>query len=59
MIQAAKTNKVVFMEALKSTLLPNFKAIQDNLLSWGKFVVILRAIANIPQGMMLISREPY
>lgn len=31
MIEAARTNKVVFMEALKSTLMPNFKAIQDNI----------------------------
>ncbi|MDD9266965.1 Gfo/Idh/MocA family protein [Paenibacillus sp. GCM10023248] len=31
MIEAARSNKVVFMEALKSTLMPNFRAIQDNL----------------------------
>ncbi|MDU0202683.1 Gfo/Idh/MocA family protein [Paenibacillus sp. MAH-36] len=31
MIEAARSNKVVFMEALKSTLMPNFKAIQENL----------------------------
>lgn len=31
MIEAAKENKVLLMEALKSTLLPNFKAIRDNL----------------------------
>ncbi len=36
MIEAAQSNKVVFMEALKSTLLPNFKAIQDNLHKLGK-----------------------
>ncbi|MCY9667193.1 Gfo/Idh/MocA family oxidoreductase [Paenibacillus alginolyticus] len=36
MIKAAQNNKVVFMEALKSTLLPNFKAIQDNLHKLGK-----------------------
>ncbi|MEC0226072.1 Gfo/Idh/MocA family protein [Paenibacillus alba] len=36
MIQAARSNEVVFMEALKSTLLPNFKAIQDNLHKLGK-----------------------
>lgn len=36
MIEAARSNKVVFMEALKSTLLPNFKAIQDNLHKLGK-----------------------
>ncbi|MBP1965908.1 Gfo/Idh/MocA family protein [Paenibacillus aceris] len=31
MIESARSNKVVFMEALKSTLMPNFKAIQENL----------------------------
>ncbi|BFT75698.1 Gfo/Idh/MocA family protein [Paenibacillus sp. P36] len=31
MIEAARSNKVVFMEALKSTLMPNFKAIQENM----------------------------
>lgn len=31
MIEAARSNKVMFMEALKSTLMPNFKAIQENL----------------------------
>ncbi|SDN41777.1 Predicted dehydrogenase [Paenibacillus sp. yr247] len=36
MIEAARSNKVVFMEALKSTLMPNFKAIQGNLHKLGK-----------------------
>jgi scyllo-inositol 2-dehydrogenase (NADP+) len=31
MIRSAKDNQVVLMEALKSTLMPNFKAIQENL----------------------------
>ncbi len=31
MIQAAKDHNVLLMEAMKSTLLPSFKAIQDNL----------------------------
>jgi predicted dehydrogenase len=31
MIQAAKENRVLLMEAMKSTLLPNFKSIQENL----------------------------
>ncbi|UQD52267.1 oxidoreductase [Bacillus methanolicus] len=31
MVEAAKANNVLLMEALKSTLLPNFKAIQENL----------------------------
>ncbi|WNR44168.1 Gfo/Idh/MocA family protein [Paenibacillus roseipurpureus] len=31
MIAAARNNKVVFMEALKSTLMPNFKAVQANI----------------------------
>lgn len=31
MIEASKKNGVLLMEALKSTLLPNFKAIQDNI----------------------------
>lgn len=36
MIDAARSNKVVFMEALKSTLMPNFKVVQDNLHKLGK-----------------------
>ncbi|WP_079507330.1 Gfo/Idh/MocA family protein [Mesobacillus jeotgali] len=31
MIRTAKDNRVVLMEALKSTLMPNFKAVQENL----------------------------
>lgn len=31
MVEAAKANNVLLMEALKSTLLPNFQAIQENL----------------------------
>ncbi|PLR66053.1 Gfo/Idh/MocA family protein [Bacillus sp. UMB0893] len=31
MIQAAKENRVLLMEAMKSTFLPNFKSIQENL----------------------------
>ncbi|MBD1383205.1 Gfo/Idh/MocA family protein [Metabacillus arenae] len=36
MINAAKENKVLLMEALKTTLLPNFKAIQEKLHKIGK-----------------------
>ncbi|MDR6555583.1 Gfo/Idh/MocA family oxidoreductase [Paenibacillus qinlingensis] len=36
MIEAAHSNKVVFMEALKSTLMPNFKVVQENLHKIGK-----------------------
>jgi len=36
MIEAAGKNKVVFMEALKTTLLPNFSAIQENLQKIGR-----------------------
>jgi scyllo-inositol 2-dehydrogenase (NADP+) len=36
MIKAAKENDVVLMEALKSTLMPNFKAVQENLHKIGK-----------------------
>ncbi|WP_123039236.1 Gfo/Idh/MocA family protein [Cohnella candidum] len=36
MAKAAKRNGVVFMEAMKSTLLPNFQAIQENLPKLGK-----------------------
>ena len=36
MIKAAKENKVVLMEAMKSTLLPNFKVVKDNLYKIGK-----------------------
>lgn len=36
MIKAAKENDVVLMEAMKTTLLPNFKVIKDNLHKIGK-----------------------
>ncbi|PLR96634.1 Gfo/Idh/MocA family protein [Bacillus sp. T33-2] len=36
MFQAARKNQVVLMEALKTTLLPNFQSIQDNLHKIGK-----------------------
>lgn len=36
MIEAAKENNVVLMEAMKSTQLPNFKIIQENLYKLGK-----------------------
>lgn len=36
MIKAAKENNVVLMEAMKSTLLPNFKVVKDNLYKIGK-----------------------
>lgn len=36
MIQTAQENNVVLMEALKSTLMPNFKAVQENLSKIGK-----------------------
>ncbi|MDB4868305.1 MAG: oxidoreductase [Cohnella sp.] len=36
MIRCAKTNNVVLLEALKSTMLPNFTAIQENLPRLGK-----------------------
>lgn len=36
MIKAAKENNVVLMEAMKTTLLPNFKLIKDNLHKIGK-----------------------
>jgi scyllo-inositol 2-dehydrogenase (NADP+) len=36
MIRTAKDNQVVLMEALKSTLMPNFKAVQENLDKIGK-----------------------
>ncbi|MDP4095867.1 Gfo/Idh/MocA family oxidoreductase [Paenibacillus sp. P96] len=35
MVAAAEKNNVVLMEALKSTLMPNFKVIQDNLFKLG------------------------
>lgn len=36
MIEAARRNGVVLMEALKSTLMPNFRAVQDNLYKIGR-----------------------
>ena len=36
MIEAAKDNNVLLMEALKSSFLPNFKAIEDNIYKIGK-----------------------
>lgn len=46
MIKAAKDNKVILMEAMKTTFLPNFIAIKDNLHKIGK---IRRVIANFCQ----------
>ncbi|MCM3125099.1 MULTISPECIES: Gfo/Idh/MocA family oxidoreductase [unclassified Mesobacillus] len=46
MIRAAKENQVVLMEALKSTLMPNFKAVQQNL---GKIGTIRRYFASYCQ----------
>lgn len=43
MIKASKENKVLLMEALKTTLLPNFTAIKDNLHKIGK----IRRVINI------------
>lgn len=36
MIEAAKKNNVLLMEALKSTLMPNFRAVQENLYKIGQ-----------------------
>ncbi|MBA9025134.1 Gfo/Idh/MocA family protein [Peribacillus huizhouensis] len=36
MIESAKSNNVVLMEAMKSTVMPNFQVIQDNLDKLGK-----------------------
>lgn len=36
MIEAAKNNNVVLMEAMKTTVLPNFKAIKDSIYKIGK-----------------------
>ncbi len=36
MIETARSHQVVFMEALKSTLMPNFKVVQENLHKLGK-----------------------
>lgn len=36
MIEAAKNNNMLLMEAMKTTYLPNFKAIEDNLYKLGK-----------------------
>jgi scyllo-inositol 2-dehydrogenase (NADP+) len=46
MIEAAKANNVLLMEALKSTFLPNFQAVQENLHKIGK---IRRFFANYCQ----------
>jgi scyllo-inositol 2-dehydrogenase (NADP+) len=46
MTQAARENKVLLMEAMKSTLTPNFKSIQENLHKIGK---IRRYFANYCQ----------
>ncbi len=43
MIEAAKANQVLLMEAMKTTLLPNFKSIQQNLHKLGK---IRRYVGN-------------
>ncbi|WP_106768686.1 Gfo/Idh/MocA family protein [Paenibacillus faecalis] len=36
MIEAARRNKVLLMEAMKSTLMPNFKVVKDNLYKLGR-----------------------
>ncbi|MCK6258605.1 Gfo/Idh/MocA family oxidoreductase [Fictibacillus sp. KIGAM418] len=46
MIEAAKANKIVLMEALKSTMLPGFKAIQESL---PKIETIRRYVGNYCQ----------
>ncbi|TYR79350.1 Gfo/Idh/MocA family oxidoreductase [Priestia megaterium] len=46
MIQVAKNHNVLLMEAMKSTLLPNFKAIQENLHKIGQ---VRRYFANYCQ----------
>lgn len=46
MIQAAKKNNVLLMEAMKTTHLPNFKLIKQNL---GKIAPIRRYVANFCQ----------
>ncbi|SKC63719.1 Gfo/Idh/MocA family protein [Maledivibacter halophilus] len=46
MIKAAKENKVLLMEAMKSSFLPNFKTIKENLYKIGK---IRRYFANYCQ----------
>ncbi|QHS24223.1 Gfo/Idh/MocA family oxidoreductase [Virgibacillus sp. MSP4-1] len=46
MIQAARDNQVLLMEALKSSFLPNFKAVQENLHKVGQ---IRRYIGNYCQ----------
>ncbi|MBE4909595.1 Gfo/Idh/MocA family oxidoreductase [Bacillus luteolus] len=43
MIEAANANQVLLMEAMKTTLLPNFKSIQQNLYKLGK---IRRYVGN-------------
>ncbi|NUU59025.1 Gfo/Idh/MocA family protein [Paenibacillus agri] len=35
-IEAARTNNVLFMEAMKSTFMPNFKIVKDNLYKLGR-----------------------
>jgi scyllo-inositol 2-dehydrogenase (NADP+) len=46
MISAAKENNVLLMEALKTTMLPNFKSIQENIHKIGK---VRRAFASYCQ----------
>jgi len=46
MIETAKENNVLLMEALKTTLLPNFKVIQENI---HKIGVVRRFVANYCQ----------
>lgn len=46
MIDTARSHQVVFMEALKSTLMPNFKAVQENLHKLGK---VRRYVASYGQ----------
>ncbi len=57
MLAAAKKHDVLLMEAVKSTLVPNFfLRFRTICPSWGKFAASSPAIASIPPATMRIAR---
>lgn len=57
MIEAAKQNDVLLMEAMKSTIMPNFESIKGNLDKIGKIRRFSVVFANTHHAMIHINKE--